>query len=52
MTQFMMKYLRLAWQSLQLLQNEPRCASMRRAMQELGYAGAAARICKLVCEEA
>ena len=42
----------LAWQSLQLLQNEPRCASMRRAMQELDYAGAAARICKLVCEEA
>ena len=40
----------LAWQSLQLLQNEPRRASMRRAMQELDYKGAAARICQLVCE--
>lgn len=41
----------LAWQSLQLLQNETRCAAMRRSMQELGYAGAAERICRLLCEE-
>ena len=40
----------LAWQSLQLLQNGPRLASMRRAMRELEYAGAAERICARVCE--
>ncbi len=41
----------LARQSLQLLQDETRCADMRRSMQALGYAGAAKRICQLVCVE-
>lgn len=39
----------LAKAAIALVQDETRCEAMRQALLSLGYAGAAERICKLVC---
>lgn len=39
----------LAKAAIALLEDEGRCEAMRKALLSLGYAGAAERICKLVC---